>query len=500
MVFGSIFGSTIGCSGGGSRPPQEKQRQVLLSTEYDDVRLGDEASKQIEAEMGIFDDPELTTYVEDIGKRLLRYAPERPFDYTFQIVDQATPNAFALPGGHIYVSRGLVGLANSEDELACVIGHEITHAAERHSAGRQAHSRRLNPLAMGYMRAMAIASYGREHERDADRGGQVLAAQAGYDPIGMSTFLQSLNAIERFDIGWSRLPSFFATHPGTSERSASTQDRANAMSWTPQPPIAANHDEFLARLDGLVWGPNPAEGVFQGSRFLHPDLNFGFTFPEGWTTLNSHQAVVATSPDRDAQISLSLAGPGHDPEKAAEEYIDTRLKEMQGKVKRGQPIRIGTLPAYRVEAEGRGQGGSLSAHLTFIAYDGLVYLISALTPSSLKKKYVGRASNVARSFHSLTLDERESVGILRLRLVAAEEGDTIEGLSRRYAAGVSPNLVAVVNALYVDQPLAEGQLVKVAVAEPYVPAPKPKPGEEEVEKAEKKEGAERGSKSTQTPM
>jgi predicted Zn-dependent protease len=102
-----------------------------------------------------------------------------------------------------------------------------------------------------------------------------------------------------------------------------------------------------------------------------------------------------------------------------------------------------------------------------------------VTPSSLGKKYVGRANNVARSFHSLTLDERDSVGILRMRVVAAEEGDTIEGISRRYAAGVSPNLVAVVNDLYVDEPLADGQLVKVAVAEPYVPAPKPKPGEEE---------------------
>jgi predicted Zn-dependent protease len=474
LLLLALFPLAVGCSGGGGQQQKERQRQVLLSTEYDDVRLGEETSQQIEAEMGIFDDPELTAYVEEIGRRLLRYAPQRPFDYSFKIVDQATPNAFALPGGYIYVSRGLVGLANSEDELAGVIGHEITHAAERHSAGRQAHGQRMNPLAMGYMRAMAIASYGRDQERDADRGGQYLAAQAGYDPVALSSFLQSLGNIERFDIGWSRLPSFFATHPGTSERSASTQDRANAMTWTPQPGIVADHDAFLRRLDGLVWGPNPAEGVFQGPRFLHPDLNFGLTFPEGWHTLNTHQAVIATSPERDAQVSLSLAGEGNDPQDAANEYIETRLKqEMGGKVKRGQPIRIGTLPAYRIEAEGRGQGGSVSAHLTFIAYDGLVYLITALTPSSSKKKYVGRANNVARSFHSLTLDERESVGILRMRVVAAEEGDTIEGLSRRYAAGVSPNLVAVVNDLYVDEALANGQLVKVAVAEPYVPSPKP---------------------------
>ena len=163
VVLGVVLCTALALACGGGGAP--KRKQVLLSTEYHDEMVGDESAKAIAAEMGILDAPELTAYVADIGQRMVPYAPQRTFDYTFSIVDQAAPNAFALPGGHIYVSRGLLTLSNSEDELACVIGHEITHSAERHAAGQQAAMRRLNPLSMGYMRYGQIAAYGRESWR-----------------------------------------------------------------------------------------------------------------------------------------------------------------------------------------------------------------------------------------------------------------------------------------------------------------------------------------------
>ena len=138
--------------------------------------------------------------------RLLRHAPQRPFEYEFKILDQTVPNAFALPGGKIYVSRGLLSLASSEDELAGVLGHEITHAVERHAAGRIEHASRLNPFIIGLMRAAEIAEYSRDQERDADRGGQILAAQAGYDPVGIATF-------------WAIQDFFFSDSTRTSDRS-----------------------------------------------------------------------------------------------------------------------------------------------------------------------------------------------------------------------------------------------------------------------------------------
>ena len=222
--------------------------------------------------------------MRSVALRLLRHAPSRPFEYEFKIVDQRVPNAFALPGGKIYISRGLLALVNSEDELAAVIGHEITHSAERHAAARIEHARRINPLAIGYLRAARIAAYGRDHERDADRGGQILAARAGYDPNGIATFLRKLDASERYVVGWSRLPSFLSTHPTSPQRSALASQRAAELSWERVRAVAADQPEgYRSMIDGLVLGDDPAGGLFKDGRFIHPDMGFSLRFPPGWT-------------------------------------------------------------------------------------------------------------------------------------------------------------------------------------------------------------------------
>ena len=189
-------------------------KRTILLTESDDARVGKEASGAIAAQMGLYNDPELEAYLSDIGHELLRGVPRRGFQYQFKIVDQFEPNAFALPGGYIFISRGLLALIHSEDELANVIGHEITHSARRHAAMRQALVGQ-GPLAMPWIRAANMATYGRDMERDADRGGQILAAAAGYDPMGMSTFMSSLDQMERLRVGHVRQTTFFDSHPGS---------------------------------------------------------------------------------------------------------------------------------------------------------------------------------------------------------------------------------------------------------------------------------------------
>ena len=165
------------------KPMKRRPARIVLDTVYDDQRVGEDQTQLIEAELGLVKDEDLNEYVRSVAIRLLRYAPSRPLDYEFKIVDQSVPNAFALPGGKIFVSRGLLALATSEDELAGVIGHEITHSAERHASAQMEYNRRMNPLTIGLMRAAKIAAYGRDQERDADRGGQILAGggpESGY--------------------------------------------------------------------------------------------------------------------------------------------------------------------------------------------------------------------------------------------------------------------------------------------------------------------------------
>ena len=279
----------VGCASSGKKRPK---RTVLL-TSADDVRAGAEAAKQVEASIGLLDNPELTAYVEGIGKKLLRGLPRRDFAYSFAIVDQMEPNAFALPGGHVYVSRGLLALVNDEDELACVMGHEIVHVAKRHSAQQQAVAR-YQGFSLPRSRAATLAAYGRDMEREADSLGQRLCAAAGYNPMGMSTFMRSLDERDRLLIGRPRAPTFADTHPGSRERAAANSMRASELRWTRDPRLGDVKVRYLNRIDKMLIGDRPETGLFVGQLFLHPVLDFEMDFPKGWRLQNSSRAVGTT--------------------------------------------------------------------------------------------------------------------------------------------------------------------------------------------------------------
>jgi len=454
---------------------EEERREsdrIVLKTVYDDQRVGEEQSPVIEAELGLVEDERLESYLRSVAVRLLRHTTDRPFDYEFRIVDQVAPNAFALPGGKIYVSRGLLALVGSEDELAAVLGHEITHAAERHTAGRIEHASRINPFVLGYRRAAAVAAYGRNQERDADRGGQILAAKAGYDPAGIATFMKKLDAYDRYEVGWSRLPSFLATHPTSPERSALAANRAASLEWEPATPVAAREPfGYYSMIAGLVLGENPAGGLFEDSLFVHPELRFSIRFPRGWSTVNTPQAVLAISPERDAQASLTVAGEAGDLDGVIDEFIDSEFEGIKVRVKDRRPIRIGDLAGIRIE--GRASSGTVAlwTQMTFVEYGGLVYRLAILSLAGRADVYRGRAHAFGHSFRPLDEEGARSLEVTRLRIARALENETLEQLSTRTRNALELVYTGVLNDLFPSTPLERGRLVKIGLREPYIPLP-----------------------------
>jgi predicted Zn-dependent protease len=419
--------------------------------------------------MGLLDDPKLDAYLNELGRKLLRGVPRRSFHYQFSVVDQFEPNAFALPGGYIFISRGLLVLANSEDELANVIGHEITHAARRHSAAQQELQRRQNPLSMGWLRAANLASYGRDMEREADRGGQMLAAAAGYDPMGMSTFLRDMGQMERLLIGHARLPTFLDTHPGAQERAAANAARASEIRWKRDPTLGDTRASLLHRIDGLAVGQRPEAGIFEGDRFLHPDMDFYVRFPHGWRTSNTNQAVGAMSPRGDAVVFLTADQPAGDPKAVAEAYVAKESEEQPIEVKESEPVKIGQLDAWRMRLRGSSRAGSLSIHVTFVPYRGATWRITGMSPARVEQQYSGRILSTARSFRPLSQRERSSVQSMRLRVVTARPGEDVAALGRRTGNAWDPSRTAVYNGLFADHLFEGGELVKIAHVEPYAP-------------------------------
>jgi predicted Zn-dependent protease len=452
---------------GGSAPPRERPREVILRSEDVDRKVGEESSQDVKAQLGLIEDPELVAYVAKVGARLARHAPKRNFEYSFQVVDQEAPNAFALPGGFIFVSRGLLTLANTEDQLANVLGHEIVHVAARHAAARQEVGSSL-PAKLDWLRGGYLASYGRDQEREADDLGQRLAAAAGYDPEGLVHFMRDLNHTERLAFGSSRLPGFWDTHPSTQSRVAEAAARANMIAWKRETPIAADRIDYLRLMDGVAVGARAAEGVFVADRFMHADLDLYIHFPPSWKTVNTHNAVGAISPKRDAQIFLEIQGPGDDVERAAGEYV-AELGDSGFRVKNARSLRIGSHAAFRVEGQLLGPVGLLDAQLTWLTRGSSVYRFTALAPAGVFQRYTGTFLNVPRSLRSLTDRERAKIQEMRLRIAVAISGESLAELSERTGNRWDIQQTAVMNDLFADHVLDAGQLVKIAITEDYFP-------------------------------
>jgi predicted Zn-dependent protease len=460
----------LACAPAPKPTAEREKRTVILDTPAADAAVGEEQNRDVSAQVGIVKNPELERYLQALGEKLVRFSTERPFAYRFQVVDQWSPNAFALPGGYIYVSRGLLVLTNSEDELACVVGHEITHAAARHAAGQQAYMEQLSPFSLGLPRMASVAAYARDQERAADTGGQRICSKAGYDPSAMSTFLQSLDAIERLQMGNSRIPTFLDTHPGTGERIGSAAVFASTLPAPPARDVAALREKYLDHFRGVMLGANPAEGVIQGNRFLHPDLGFGLAFPANWEVVNTPAAVIAIPQKRNARFALEDAGTGDDPQAVAEPYLAKRLAEVQAAIEFKGMQETRCCKTYVVRGSVLTPQGVIAGQLTWVALGGHVYRLSAAYLPIAAGKYADLARQFVRSLHPLTQEERDSVKVDRLELARAKAGETIQELSARTGNVYELHPTAIANGISVDARLTAGQLLKIGIRGPYRPA------------------------------
>jgi predicted Zn-dependent protease len=467
--------------------PATGRREIVFMSKEREAEIGRQESAQVEQEMGIVDDPALEAYVATVGERVARQSPRQEMPYRFQIVDMPEPNAFALPGGYVYVSRGLLVIANSEAELTNVIGHEVAHVAARHAAQREAAAVPVGILtvlgtiaagligggqaaqAVGQLGQTAgqgvIASYGRDQEREADQLGQDYAAKAGTDPEAMADFLRTLENATRLERPDHRLPSFFDSHPSTPERVAAATSNATALPFTPKPDIARSHEEFLRKLDGLVVGQDADEGVVDGSRLLHPYLGFQVRYPEGWRIQNTRSAVVAIAPNREAALVLELDGPARNAREAAAIFL--RRNNLQ--VVEAGSVQLSSGDGFRALVAMPSQRGPTAADLTWIPFDGRIYRLTGLASGSSYRPYQGAFASVARSFRSLTPQEIRGIRESRLRIVPARAGETLDQLAARTGSSWKVEEMAVANALPRSGRLQAGQLVKVAIPEPYQP-------------------------------
>ena len=467
-----------GCS---RNPVTGRPEMVLVSTEAE-VQAGREEAEKVEALMGFADLASARSYVQRIGKSLAVYSPRSDIDYTFDVVDMPEPNAFALPGGPVYVSRGLLALANSEDELAGVIGHEIGHIAARHVVQRVSVtapfailvgipaaivgsvSKTLGAVvaAPGALAGgLVLASHGRGQEKQSDRIGMDLAAQAGYDPAALARFLATLQREEELTRGERRRTHFFDSHPATAERVVDATAYAAGLRRASAAPVAQGRAGMLRRVDGLLLGENPAAGVFLDNRFVHPALGFSIDFPHGWQTSNQPRFVVALKSDSDQKVFavLQQAAEGEDPREGPKaDGIDEKL------LPRLEVKHVNGLRTTRLQTRSHG----MSYLLAWIAHRGTVYRIACVVPDEQWPQLGPACEAVVGSFVPLSSADRGRIRESRLRVVTATGGERLSDVLARSGNVWQPEQAAIANAVEsAGTRLSAGTPVKVSVSRAY---------------------------------
>jgi predicted Zn-dependent protease len=416
-------------------------------------------------------------YVAEVGRRIAVQSglanSEREFTVT--LLNSPVNNAFAIPGGYVYVTRQLLALMNDEAELAAVLGHEIGHVAARHSRARNRTSTVSSALAgilgvvtgnpsIGQIAGQAAQLYtlrfSRQQELQADDLGVRYLASAGYDPLAMSTALAALanqNALDQRSSGDARSnPEWASTHPDPASRVTRAAQRAQAGGRVDG---ARNRDQFLAAIDGMLYGDDPREGVINGQTFRHPGLRVAFSAPAGFALANSSKAVSITGPAGQAQFSTAPYR-GNLPE-----YVQTVFESLGGGTSPAAQIRRASVNGLDAAfATVRASTGRQTVDATVFAYE--------LTPSTAYHfvlvtragEGIGPFAPLVDSFHRMSANDAAQVRARVVNVLTVRPGDTPERLAQAMAYDdLRLERFLVLNGLRPGTPLRAGDKVKVVV-------------------------------------
>ena len=454
--------------------PATGERHINLFSESQEIQIGRDADAEISASLGIYPDEELAAYVEDLGLRLAANSERPHLPWSFRVLDDPTVNAFALPGGYIFVTRGILTYFNSEAELAGVIGHEIGHVTAQHSVHRMS-SQQLAQVGLGVGMVLApelqkygqLASAGlglmylkfsRDDELQADELGLRYMGRDGYDPNEMISVMEMLDGITQSS-GGGRIPEWQSTHPNPGNRREHIQGliESNREVYTGK---KVNRDRFLEDINGLVFGQNPREGFFIENTFYHPDFEFQFNFPAGWETINMKQGVVGLSPNQDATIQITLAD-AQSIETAANEFFNQEGISAESQTA-GE---INGLPEISGDFAVQTQQGALRGQATFLRYQDLVYQLLGYGVEQNWQEHDSVVENSIRSFGVLYDERMLSVQPMRINIVTLDQPMTFEDFVSRYPSSISTETLALINQAKLNDTFEEGQKLKQVVGE-----------------------------------
>jgi predicted Zn-dependent protease len=451
--------------------PATGKRQLVLVSEQQEIQLGLENDRAVTAQLGLYPDEELQAYVQRLGTEIAAKSERPNLDWQFRVVDDPVVNAFALPGGFIYITRGILAHFNNEAELASVIGHEIGHVTARHSVNQMSKAQLAQLGMVGGMifapermqrfgqwaetgLGLMFLKFSRDDERQADDLGLRYLLYGGYDPRPMPDVFDTLGRVGAAH-GGERLPGWMSTHPYPENRREriNSQIAAAGEDFSGRP---VRRDEYLARIDDILFGEDPQQGYFKDGLFLHPQMQFQLRFPAGWKTANQRQAVVGISPEQDAIVQLSLAA------EATASEAHQKFFSQEGLRRADHPVRMtGGLHTVGSGFSVETQQGQIQGLAAFVEHGGKVFQLLAYTNQTLWPDRGPALESSATSFDRLqdrrALDARPK----RLDVVTVSTSMGFPEFARLYDATVEPETLALINGMEPDGQLQAGLRYKI---------------------------------------
>lgn len=485
VLAGSAFAFLVAQGYAPDSYAKKSQAAVPQSISAKDKATGAKAHPELLAEFGgLYEGPQ-AAYVTTVGRKVASQSglANQPSEFTISLLNSPVNNAFAIPGGYVYVTRQLMALMNNEAELASVLGHEVGHVAARHSQKRNSRATqaglgavlatvlggvllggdgaKLGQQLGGALAQRYVLGYSRAQEYEADDLGVTYLTKSGYDPTASSTMLASLAAQTSLDArragkNENALPEWASTHPDPASRVTRARQKAVAMGAKAK---ATNRDAFIQMLDGMLYDDDPKQGIVEGTSFRHPDLKLGFNAPSGFILNNGTQAVTASGTGGQAQFSGGAFDGNLDT------YIGNVFKAVgggQATINYGQVRRtsINGLDAGYATAQANTQSGQVD--VTVYAYvfgPNTAYHIVAINP-------VGSTTfgSMFQSVRRLTAAEIAAIKPRRIDIVTVKSGDSIRSLADRMAyPDYKVERFQVLNGLGANDALKPGQKVKIVV-------------------------------------
>ncbi|MGI8582124.1 MAG: M48 family metalloprotease [Chitinophagaceae bacterium] len=461
-----------------ARNPVTGKSQVVLMSEAQEIAMGKDADPQIIAQFGLYEDKALQDFIMQKGKQLAAISHRPKLAYEFKIVDSEVLNAFAVPGGYVYFTRGIMAHFNNEAQFAGVLGHETAHITARHSVSQQRNALLgqlgiiagvvINPNLARFMETasqglgLLFLKFGRDAERQADELGVEYSSKIGYDAKEMAGFFLTLER-KGAESGAGELPEFLSTHPNPGDRNVTVNKLA--AEWKQKLNLTnavVNRNSYLQRIEGLIYGEDPRQGFLENSVFYHPVLKFQFPVPQGWNYQNTPQRVQMAPKDGKALMMMTLA-PGNNLQEAANTFLQQNNLQLLD----SKQLNVNGLPAIAMVADPKAVQGQQQQPIRILSYviqhGSALYLLLGVSSTADFNQYSQYFTNTMEGFKQLNDQAKLNKKPDRVRIKTINNNTTLEQALRNYSVTDNKRLqeLAILNGMKLTDTVTPGMMIKI---------------------------------------